>query len=99
MKEWLQTGCIPKDNELEIDLTGPEFHYTKLEEFILESKEDMKERGLDSPDFGDALALTFTYPVKIKNMPANPMGKYGKKSSWLHTDLGGSSGSGHGFMG
>ena len=29
----------------------------------LEKKEDMKKRGLASSDFGDALALTFAYPV------------------------------------
>jgi hypothetical protein len=29
----------------------------------LESKEDMKKRGLDSPDYGDALALTFAQTV------------------------------------
>jgi dienelactone hydrolase len=30
---------------------------------ILEKKEDMKKRGLASPDLADALALTFAYPV------------------------------------
>jgi hypothetical protein len=30
---------------------------------ILEKKEDMKERGLASPDLADALTLTFAYPV------------------------------------
>jgi hypothetical protein len=32
----------------------------------LESKEDMKDRGLPSPNEGDALALTFTQPVAKK---------------------------------
>jgi len=31
--------------------------------FALECKSDMKKRGLASPDNGDALALTFAYPV------------------------------------
>jgi hypothetical protein len=31
---------------------------------VLESKEQMKARGLDSPDDGDALALTFAAPVE-----------------------------------
>jgi hypothetical protein len=30
---------------------------------LLERKQDMKKRGLSSPDDGDALALTFSYPV------------------------------------
>jgi phage terminase large subunit len=29
----------------------------------LESKKDMKARGLASPDAADAIALTFSYPV------------------------------------
>ena len=29
----------------------------------LESKDDLKARGLPSPDLGDALALTFAFPV------------------------------------
>ena len=32
----------------------------------LEAKECMKKRGLDSPDDGDALALTFAAPVLTK---------------------------------
>jgi hypothetical protein len=31
----------------------------------LEKKEDMKKRGLASPDFSDALALTFAYPISV----------------------------------
>ena len=29
----------------------------------LEKKEDMKKRGLQSPDIADALALTYAFPV------------------------------------
>jgi len=29
----------------------------------LERKDDMRERGIASPDDGDGLALTFAYPV------------------------------------
>ena len=32
-------------------------------EILLEKKEDMKRRGLPSPNEADALALTFAYPV------------------------------------
>ena len=34
---------------------------------MLERKDDMKRRGLASPDDGDALALTFAYPVAKKD--------------------------------
>ena len=32
----------------------------------LEPKESMEKRGLPSPDFGDALAMTFAQPVPVK---------------------------------
>ena len=39
---------------------------------MLEPKERMKARGLPSPDRGDALALTFAYPVFPKSLtPVN----------------------------
>jgi hypothetical protein len=68
MRDWLQRGSIPKDSQLEIDLTGPGYHHDKLDRLVLESKEDMKKRELSSPDYGDALALTFAQPVA----PARP---------------------------
>ncbi len=62
-REWLRTGAIPDDAELQADLTGVEYGYNARNEVLLEKKEDMKKRGLSSPDLGDALALTFAYPV------------------------------------
>jgi hypothetical protein len=35
----------------------------------LERKEDMKKRGLASPDNGDALALTFAEPLARADSP------------------------------
>jgi hypothetical protein len=66
MKEWLKGGMIDNDPELKADLTAVEYGYTMKEgrdAIILEKKEHMKKRGLASPDDGDALALTFAYPV------------------------------------
>jgi len=63
MREWLTRGSIDKDPRLEIDLTGPGYEHNKQDQLLLESKEDMKKRGLDSPDDGDALCLTFAAPV------------------------------------
>jgi hypothetical protein len=37
--------------------------YDASDAILLERKDDMKRRGLASPDDGDALALTFAYPV------------------------------------
>jgi len=63
MRDWLEHGAIHASPQLEIDLTGPYFHHNPHDQLVLESKEDMKQRGLDSPDSGDALALTFARPV------------------------------------
>ena len=49
--------------DLRTDLTSVEYGYTLRNELKLESKEDMKKRGLSSPDIGDALALTYALPV------------------------------------
>lgn len=65
MKEWLEQGGvrIPKDRVLEVELTGVEYKHDHNNAIQLEKKEDMKKRGLKSPDRADALALTFAYPV------------------------------------
>lgn len=63
MREWLKTGCIPDNRDLMTDLTGREYKYTLSQQLQLEKKEDMKKRGLASPDEADALALTFARMV------------------------------------
>lgn len=63
MKDWLALGAIDKHPELEADLTGPGLRPDMRQRVWLESKEDMKKRDVDSPDDGDALALTFAAPV------------------------------------
>jgi len=68
MRIWLKaTGPetaadIPYDTELRKSLIGLEYGFTdaKTGELMrLERKQDMKKRGLNSPDEGDALAMTF----------------------------------------
>lgn len=70
MKTWLINGAIDKSTDLESDLTGPGLRPDAQQRVWLESKEDMKKRGLDSPDDGDALALTFAMPVKTIKAPS-----------------------------
>ncbi len=67
MKEWVPAGCLPDDPEIEVDLTGREYGYDAKNAVQLEKKDDMKKRGLASPDIGDALALTFAVPVQPKS--------------------------------
>lgn len=65
MRAWLKdSGSVdPDDEDLLTDLTGVEYGYTPSNQLLLEKKEDMKKRGLHSPDDADALALTFAVPV------------------------------------
>src|ERR1035438_8591618 len=69
MRDWLASGAeIPDDPELASDLTGPEYFFSSKSQIQLESKEDMKSRGLASPDAADMLAMTF----QIKVAPPQP---------------------------
>lgn len=63
MREWLNSGMIPDDQELADDLIGVEYGFNARDEILLEKKEHMKDRGLASPDDGDGLALTFAVPA------------------------------------
>jgi hypothetical protein len=60
MREALQEGMeIPDDPELADDLTGLQYGFSSKQPIQLEKKEDLKKRGLSSPDCGDMLAMTF----------------------------------------
>lgn len=67
LAEWLKKGgCIHDDMQLRAELGAPNFAYKivgKTTKFKLESKDEMKKRGIASPDMADALALTFAAPV------------------------------------
>ena len=69
MRDWMPHGDIPDEPELADDLTGPLYHYNANGQIVLESKDDMKERGLASPDCGDMLAMTFAVKVAPKDKP------------------------------
>lgn len=50
MREWLKTAHLPTDRFLKMDLTGPMQKPDSRGTIFLESKKDMKARGLASPD-------------------------------------------------
>lgn len=67
MRDWLKEGAeIPDDVELASDLTGPQYGFSNKQQIQLEKKEDMKKRGLSSPDCGDMLAMTFAVKVRAR---------------------------------
>lgn len=79
------TMDIPDDPELEADLTGPQYGFSAQQQIQLERKEDMKKRGLSSPDMGDALAMTFAVELPMNAPKPKPQYFYpGERSgSWM----------------
>lgn len=61
VKEWLRTGDIPKDQELEDELRSIHYGYNLRSQLQLMTKADMKRLGHHSPDIVDALTFTM-YP-------------------------------------
>jgi len=66
---WLDDGgSLPPNVDLKTDLCVPTYKFDSSNRLQLESKDDIKKRGGRSPDLGDALALTFSYPVAAKKL-------------------------------
>jgi hypothetical protein len=69
LKEDLKLGlCLPEiesdvGSDLRDQLTQREYDYTLRGQLSLESKDDMEERGLQSCDIADGLALTYAMEV------------------------------------
>lgn len=67
-KEWLEDPAgvdIPDLDALHADACAPGYKYDSLSRVVLESKDDIRKRGLRSPDEWDAVALTFAEPVAL----------------------------------
>lgn len=67
IRDWLPTGSIPRvstgENITLLDeLTGPTYMLNSKEAIQLESKREMRARGVASPNAADALACTFAFP-------------------------------------
>lgn len=61
MRDWLAgRQCrMPEDENLTSELVTPRYKFTSSGKIQIESKEDMKKRGLPSPDGAEAFMLTF----------------------------------------
>jgi len=67
MRNWLFAGGAIKENaQLEKELTDREYTHNDKDQLVMEKKKDMKSRGLASPDWADALGLTFAEHVPKK---------------------------------
>ena len=62
---WLKGDVqLPKSTRLREHLIGTEYGFSIKDQIQLERKEDAKKRGLESPDCGDSVALTFAEPIR-----------------------------------
>lgn len=67
IRDALEDGLqLPDDEELAAQLSQPGYGYDSARRYKLETKEKMKERGVKSPDLADALALTYAFPVEVR---------------------------------
>ena len=75
-KEWFESrDCtIPDQEELIDDLSKPRFTFLSNGKLKVEGKDEMKRRGLNSPDLADAFCLTFASRASIA--------KSGSKHKW-----------------
>jgi hypothetical protein len=72
--EWLRAGgALPVDQKLRDDLAGIETKPTPDGTIQLLSKEEMRAKGLPSPDRADALALSFAHPVVKRQVPISQL--------------------------
>ena len=58
LKEWIKTGDLTEDDDW-YELANIKYKFNSQGKLQIESKEDMKKRGVESPDVADALMLTF----------------------------------------
>jgi hypothetical protein len=79
LRAWMSVGAIEDSDDLRDQLVGPSYGFNARDEIQLERKEDMRKRGIPSPDWADALAITFAYSVVPNEMAG---GEYEVKSSY-----------------
>jgi hypothetical protein len=70
MADWLKTASVPNDTVLHGEWVAPTYSYAgQTNKMKLESKDDMRARGIPSPDGADSVATTFSEPVAIPSRP------------------------------
>lgn len=71
-KNWLEDvgeAQLPDLDSLQTDACAPSYKFNMYGQLLIESKPDMKKRGVRSPDEWDAIALTFAEPVGERKKP------------------------------
>lgn len=81
-RDWLGGGSIPdlqcgENINLVAELTAPNYTLNVREAIQLESKKEMRARGVPSPNVADALCCTFAYPSY--EFVLDPLEKLGRR--------------------
>ena len=84
MRLWFASEAvsIPDDKELCTDLSIPLNKPESSGKIVIESKRDIKKRGMPSPDLADGLAITFAYEIFTGDQKEEPV-----KVDYTTTDL------------
>ena len=75
MRDWLMgelAVSIPDSDELQTDLCGLGYKHRSNGQLLIESKDDLKKRGMPSPDISDALSLTFAFGQHVGETNFSP---------------------------
>jgi len=63
LREWIKRGGRLSNNDEWYELINIKYRPDSKGRLKIMSKEEMRARGIDSPDFADSLALTFVRPI------------------------------------
>lgn len=88
VREWFQEqDVVMNDEKLAAELSTVSYEITQAGKIRVESKDEMKKRGLRSPDLADAFCLTFaassrwdrakrSVPSHVQSLPARTQNRY-----------------------
>jgi hypothetical protein len=66
MRNWIVSeGSLPDDEQFN-EMTAITYHMNTANKIIVDSKIELKKKGISSPDVGDSLSLTFSRKVRKK---------------------------------
>ncbi len=86
-REWFEarTCVIPDDSALIAELSLPKYRFTSAGKLQVESKDELKSRGVQSPDLADAFCLTFAGGVQriARTASSRYIGRHRPRGSWM----------------
>lgn len=86
-RDWLMEeggADLPDDDALHADACSAGYKYDLQQRLVIEKKEDIRKRGLRSPDAWDAVILTLAAPVREVSQATNRYARAGRRrgSAW-----------------